>query len=181
MSNYFLSTLLISSSYLPRSFPCIVLIIYLTLELKLFSLTLNILLQFRIIQPNFCIFNFNKNEERRLFMIVKGLSFGEITIDGETYDKDVIIDNGAVKRRYKAASKIYSYRFGHTPLSPDENIPWDCKRLIIGTGQSSALPVMDEVREIAIRRGIELVMMSTPEAVKHINDPHTNLILHLTC
>jgi hypothetical protein len=114
-------------------------------------------------------------------MIVNNLSFGVITIDGESYGKDVIIDKGLVKKRLKKASKIYNYRFGHTPLSPDENIPWDCKRLIIGTGQSSALPVMDEVRELAVRRGIELVMMSTPEAVKHVNDPHTNLILHLTC
>jgi hypothetical protein len=86
-----------------------------------------------------------------------------------------------VKKRNKAASKIYSDRFGHTPLSPDENIPWDCKRLIIGMGHSSALPVMDEVRDIAVKKGVELLTMSTREAVLHINDPNTNLILHLTC
>jgi len=114
-------------------------------------------------------------------MIVNDLSFGTITIDGETYDKDLVIDYGSVKKRNKAASKIYSYRFGHTPLSPDENIPWNCRRLVVGTGHSSALPVMDEVRDIALQKGVELVMMSTPEAIKHINDPQTNLILHLTC
>lgn len=114
-------------------------------------------------------------------MIVKNISFGAITIDGETYGKDVIIDNGSVKKRDKAESKKYSNRFGHTPLSMDENIPWNCKRLVIGAGHSSSLPVMDEIRDIAIQKGVELVVMSTPEAVKHINDPHTNLILHLTC
>ena len=56
-------------------------------------------------------------------MIVKNLSFGSITIDGETYGKDVIIDNGSIKKRKKAESKKYSGMFGHTPLSPDENIP----------------------------------------------------------
>jgi hypothetical protein len=40
---------------------------------------------------------------------------------------------------------------------------------------------MDEVHDIAISKGVELVIMSTPEAIKHINDPHTNFILHLTC
>jgi len=120
-------------------------------------------------------------EERKFFMIVKNLSFGSITIDTETYQKDVIIDNGSVKKRKKTESKKYSGRFGHTPLSPDENIPWGCKRLIVGTGHSSSLPVMDEVYNIALRKGVELVIMSTPEAIKHINDPHTNLILHLTC
>jgi hypothetical protein len=114
-------------------------------------------------------------------MTVKNLSFGSITIDGETYIKDVIIDNGSVKKRKKTESKKYSDMFGHTPLSQDENIPWNCKHLIVGTGHSSSLPVMDEVYKIAVRKGVELAIMSTPEAIKHINDPHTNLILHLTC
>ena len=114
-------------------------------------------------------------------MVVKNLSFGSITIDGETYSKDVIIDNGSVRQREKEGSKKYYDMFGHTPLSPDENIPWNCKRLIIGTGHSSILPVMDEVYKIAIRNGVKLVIMSTPEAIEHINDPYTNFILHLTC
>jgi len=114
-------------------------------------------------------------------MIVKNLSFGSITIDSNVYLKDVIIDNGLVKKRKKAQSKKYSVMFGHTPLSKNENIPWNCKRLIVGTGHSLSLPVMDEVYKIAVRKGVELLIMSTPEAIKHINDPHTNLILHLTC
>ncbi len=114
-------------------------------------------------------------------MIVKDLSFGTINIDGETYRKDVIIDNGSVKKREKEASKKYADRYGHTPLSSDENIPWNCRRLVVGTGQSSALPVMEEVRNVAARKGVELKIMSTPEAVKHLNDPDTNFVLHLTC
>ena len=114
-------------------------------------------------------------------MNVKDFSFGAITIDGKTYEKDLIIENGSIKKRNKSDSKKYSDRFGHTPLSTDEYIPWNCKRLVIGTGNSSRLPVMDGVRDIAVQKGMELVMMSTREAVKHINDPQTNLILHLTC
>lgn len=114
-------------------------------------------------------------------MTAENLSFGSITLDGETYTKDVIIDNGSIKIRKKSESKKYSDMFGHTPLSQDENIPWNCRRLIIGTGHGSRLPVMNEVYDIAIRKGVELVTMSTPEAIRHINDPYTNLILHLTC
>ncbi|MCU0473669.1 MAG: hypothetical protein MUC93_09940 [Bacteroidales bacterium] len=114
-------------------------------------------------------------------MIIKNLSFGSITIDGETYGKDVIIDNGSIKKRKKVESKKYRDMFGHTPLSPDENIPWNCKHLIIGTGHSSSLPVMDEIYNIAVRKGVDLVILSTPEAIKHINDPQTNFIFHLTC
>jgi hypothetical protein len=114
-------------------------------------------------------------------MKIKELSFGSITIDGKIYTKDVIIDSGSVGKRKKAESKKYRDKFGHTPLSPDENIPWNCKHLIIGTGHSSSMPVMEEVYEIARRKGVKLNTMSTPEAIKHINDPDTNLILHLTC
>lgn len=114
-------------------------------------------------------------------MIVKSLSFGSINLDGETYSKDVIIDNGSIKKRNKEASKKYADRYGHTPLSIDEDIPWNCRRLIVGTGQSSALPVMEEVRDLAVKKGVELRIMSTPEAVEHINEANTNFILHLTC
>ncbi len=114
-------------------------------------------------------------------MKAENLTFGSVTIDGTAYEKDIIIDNGSVRKRKKSGSKKYRDRFGHTPLSPDENIPWKCKNLIVGAGHSSALPVMDEVRETALRKGVNLIIMSTPEAVRHLNDPDTNLILHLTC
>jgi hypothetical protein len=114
-------------------------------------------------------------------MVVTNLSFGSITIDGETYREDVVIENGSVKKRKKAESKKYRDRFGHTPLSPDEKIPWKCRHLVIGMGHSSSLPVMDEVYNIALKKGVELLAVNTPEAIKHVNDPDTNLILHLTC
>ena len=114
-------------------------------------------------------------------MVVNNLKFGTITIDGKICEKDLVIDNGTVKKRKKSGSKKYRDKYGHTPLSPDENIPWNCKRLIIGDGHNSSLPVMDEVYDIARRKDVELLVMSTPAAIKHINDEDTNLILHLTC
>ncbi len=114
-------------------------------------------------------------------MKVNNLLFGSITIDGLAYEKDIVIDKGTIKKRRKKESKKYRDRFGHTPLSPDENIPWECKCLIVGTGHSSSLPVMDEVYDIAASRGVKMVVMSTPEAITHVNDPDTNFILHLTC
>ena len=116
-----------------------------------------------------------------MFMEAKDLSFGSVTIDGKTYYKDLVIDRGSVRKRKKSESKKYRDRFGHTPLSGNENIPWKCKMLIIGTGHSSSLPVMDEVYAEGVHRGVKIVLMSTPEAIGHINDMETNLIIHLTC
>jgi len=114
-------------------------------------------------------------------MKVKKLSFGSINIDGKNYFKDIVIQKGKIKKRKKKESKKFRGRFGHTPLSILENIPWDCKKLIIGTGHNSALPVMNEVKEKAKKKGVELVLVSTPDAILYINEKNTNFILHLPC
>src|SRR5262249_8584180 len=110
-------------------------------------------------------------------------SFGAITIDGIEYDHDVVIDHGSISKRHKKASKRYRDRFGHTPLSADEDIPWDCRRLVVGTGASGSLPIMDEVFSEAKKRGVELVAFPTEEAIELLGGapPETNVILHVTC
>jgi len=112
------------------------------------------------------------------------LSFGEIEIEGERYDADVVIERGEVRRRRKKPSKPYRDRFGHTPLSVDESIPWAGPRLIIGTGAEGRLPIMDEVREAARRRHVEIVALPTAEACRLIADldpDDVNAVLHVTC
>jgi len=112
-----------------------------------------------------------------------GYSFGSVRVDGVTYDHDLIIDRGKIRKRNKGASRKFRGACGHTPLSAAEDIPWRCRRLLIGTGADGALPVMKEVREQARRRRVELVILPTAQAIsvlaKTIKD--TNAILHLTC
>src|SRR5438034_5003367 len=91
-------------------------------------------------------------EERIRF---QKFSFGSIRIDGTTYEHDVVIDRGEVRKRKKKPPKQFRDTFGHTPISPKEAIPWKCWRLVIGTG-TGALPVMDEVKKEAKRRKIKL-------------------------
>ncbi len=38
-------------------------------------------------------------------------------------------------------SKKFREDFGHTPLSVEEEIPWKCRQLVIGTGAYGRLPV----------------------------------------
>jgi hypothetical protein len=109
--------------------------------------------------------------------------FGAIRIDGVTLTSDVVIDRGDVRKRKKKASKPFRDRFGHTPLSVEENIPWKCRTLVVGTGAEGALPVMKEVQREADRRGVELIVMPTPKAVTRLNRQakDVNAVLHLTC
>ena len=43
-------------------------------------------------------------------------SFGSIRIDGTTYEHDVVIDRGEVRKRKKKPSKKFRDTFGHTPV-----------------------------------------------------------------
>jgi hypothetical protein len=110
-------------------------------------------------------------------------SFGSIQIDDTTYKHDVIIDRGEILKRKKKPSKRFQGDLGHTPLSVEEDIPWNCRQLIIGTGIYGRLPVMEEVKREARRHHVELVVLPTSEAIERLcKDPEdTNAILHVTC
>jgi hypothetical protein len=111
-----------------------------------------------------------------------GYSFGSSRVDGVTYDHDLIIDRGKIRKRNKAASRRFRGAYGHTPLSVAEGIPWRC-RLVVGTGADGALPVVQQVRDEARRRKIDLVVLPTAEAIGALTKApaDTNAILHLTC
>jgi hypothetical protein len=109
-------------------------------------------------------------------------SFGSIRIDGVSYDHDVVIDRGEVRKRKKKASRKFREAFGHTPLSLEEEIPWKCRRLVVGTGDG-ALPVMKEVQAEAKRRKVNLLIVPTEQAIELLKQKpsNTNAVLHVTC
>jgi hypothetical protein len=116
-------------------------------------------------------------------MRFEAYSFGSIRVDGKTYEHDLVVDHGKIRKRKKAASKGYRDAYGHTPLSVAEDIPWTCRRLVIGTGASGSLPVMPNVEDEARRRKVDLVLVSTAKAIEILNEgmKETNAVLHLTC
>ncbi len=109
-------------------------------------------------------------------------TFGQIRIDGIAYGYDIVVDRGEIRKRNKKPSKKFRDSVGHTPLSLEEEIPWECHRFVVGTG-TGALPVMNEVRREARRRKVELLILPTEEAMEVLNRRarNTNAILHVTC
>ena len=115
-------------------------------------------------------------------MHIDKFSFGALRIDGSTYEQDLVIDRGEIRKRKKTPSKKFRGEFRHTPLSIEEEIPWKCHRLVIGTGAYGRLPVMKEVKREAERRHVELVIVPTNEAIRLIQrESAANAILHVTC
>jgi hypothetical protein len=110
-------------------------------------------------------------------------SFGSLKVDGTVFDYDVVIDRGAIRKRKKKASKKFRDQYGHTPLSVEEDIPWKCRHLVVGTGMNGALPVMDEVKREAERRQVSLRIVPTAKAIELLKDDpkETNAVLHVTC
>jgi hypothetical protein len=110
-------------------------------------------------------------------------AFGVLEIEGVTYEHDIVIDQGEIQKRKKKASKKFRSAFGHTPLSLEENIPWRCTSLVIGTGAYGRLPVMDDVKREADERGVKLIVLPTADAIEVLQrgPRKTNAVLHVTC
>jgi hypothetical protein len=94
-----------------------------------------------------------------------------------------VIEDGRVRKRRKGPSKALRDRYGHTPLSANEAIPWSSDRLVIGTVVSGALPIVPELLDEARRRGVEIVAIPTAKACDLITNAETDLaaVLHVTC
>ena len=109
--------------------------------------------------------------------------FGSIQVDGVTYEYDVVIDGGSVRKRKKKPSKPFRNAYGHTPLSAAEDIPWKCRRLVVGTGAHGGLPIMEDVEREAHARQVELLVVPTAQAIEEVAKAGkgTNAILHVTC
>ena len=117
-------------------------------------------------------------------MKAKLIAFGEIEVQEERYNYDVVIDGGKVRKRKKSPSKQYRDEHGHTPLSIKEEIPWGGSQLIVGTGAYGRLPILPEIRQEAERRGVKLVAVPTEEACRLLRDLKSReayAILHTTC
>jgi hypothetical protein len=129
-------------------------------------------------------------EEERLRPRAKSLrmrfdnfSFGSIRIDGSRYEHDVIVDRGEIRRRKKKPSKRFREQFGHTPLLIEEDIPWKCRQLVIGSGAYGRLLVMQEVQREAECHKVKLLILPTIEAIEVLKQQSkdTNAVLHVTC
>ncbi len=111
--------------------------------------------------------------------------FGSITIDGEVFERDVIIRlNGKVKKRKKKLSKAV-YGTSHT-ISLDEakHVYEDgAERLIIGTGQEGNVELSDEAAEYFRRHKCQVQLQPTPQVIQTWNEAQGNVIglFHVTC
>lgn len=116
---------------------------------------------------------------------IDGTDFGGIVIDGERYDHDVVIRlSGDVKKRKKRLSKEVFGTSHRVSLDEAKHIYDEgALHVIIGSGQYGALDVSKEAQEYFLRKGCEVTVAPTPEAVKSWNDAKGKVVamFHVTC
>src|SRR5215831_7725625 len=95
-------------------------------------------------------------------MEIEGTTFGTITIDGKTYEHDVIIRlSGEVVKRKKKLSKKY-YGTSHV-LSKDEAkfvFESGCEQLILGSGQMGNVRLSPEAEAYFAKKGCKAATAS---------------------
>ncbi len=116
---------------------------------------------------------------------IEQVSFGEITVGGQTYNTDVYIRaTGAVKKRKK---ELACERYGSSHVVGVEEIAKVCKGapevVVVGTGISSQAVLNDEARRYLEQRAIECRVLPTAEAVEAYNDSPKRkaALIHVTC
>jgi hypothetical protein len=118
-------------------------------------------------------------------MKIDSTTFGTITIDGKTYEHDVVVrlSGEVVKRKKKLSKKLYGT--SHV-LSEDEArflFENGCDQVVIGSGQMGNVQLSPEAEAYFERKGCEVLLKPTPEAIHMFNRSRARRIglFHVTC
>ncbi len=118
-------------------------------------------------------------------MRIDDTQFGNITIDGKTYDHDVVIRlNGDVVKRKKKLSKKH-YGTSHVVSKDEVKFVFEkgTELLILGSGQEGNVRLSPEADDYLAKKGCEIVIQPTPEALRVFNEASGKKIglFHVTC
>ena len=111
--------------------------------------------------------------------------FGTITIDGNTYEHDVVIRlSGEVVKRKKKLSKKY-YGTSHVMSKDEAKFVFEkgCEQLIVGSGQMGNVHLSPKAESYFAKKGCKVLLQPTPEAIRVFNKSHAKKIglFHVTC
>ena len=118
-------------------------------------------------------------------MAIEDTRFGSITIDGKTYECDVIVRlSGKVEKRKKKLSKE-QYGTSHIISKDEAKFIFEdgCNLLIVGAGQEGNVRLSPEASDYLNNERCKVLVQPTPEAIQSFNQLHEKKIglMHVTC
>ena len=116
---------------------------------------------------------------------IDSTSFGSITIEGKTYEKDVLIRlDGDISKRKKKLSKAI-YGTSHIISLDEAKYVYEkgADKLIIGSGQNGMVELSDEAGDFFKGKDCKVKLFPTPEAIGKWNSAEGKVIglFHVTC
>ena len=118
-------------------------------------------------------------------MKIDSTIFGAISIDGKTYEHDVVVRlSGEVVKRKKKLSKML-YGTSHVLSEGEAKFLFEkgCDQVVIGSGQMGNVHLSPEAEAYFKRKGCEVLLEPTPEAIQTFNRSRARRIglFHVTC
>jgi hypothetical protein len=112
-------------------------------------------------------------------------AFGSITIEGKTFEHDVIIRlNGEIEKRKKKLSKVL-YGTSHILSLEEAKFVYEkgAQRLIIGSGQDGNVKLSEEAAGYFEHKHCQVDVVPTPRAIGTWNKAEGEVIglFHVTC
>ena len=105
-------------------------------------------------------------------MEIESTTFGTITMDGKTYEHDVIVrlSGEVVKRKKKNCRRSIT-------------APPGCEQLIVGSGQIRNVRLSPEAETYFAKKNCKVLLQPTPEAIHVFNRSTAKKIglFHVTC
>jgi hypothetical protein len=123
--------------------------------------------------------------EGKQAMRIDRSEFGSITVDGKTYDHDVMIGlSGRVSKRKKKLSK-QQYGTSHVVSKAEAKAVFEkgCDVIIIGSGQEGNVRLSPEAEDYFAKKGCEVLLQPTQQAIRSFNRSAKRKIalMHVTC
>ena len=118
-------------------------------------------------------------------MRIDHTAFGEIMIEGKTYEHDVIVrlSGKVVKRKKKLSKQLYGTSHVMSEVEAKFVFEKGCKQLILGSGQEGNVRLSSEAEAYFAKKNCQVVIQPTPRAICAFNEALGKKIglFHVTC
>lgn len=111
--------------------------------------------------------------------------FGTITIDGESYDHDVLIrlDGTVHKRKKKLSKEVYGTSHMISIHEAEHIYEPGAELLLVGAGKFNRVKLSEEAAAFFYKQQVRVVLLPTSKACNKWNEMQGNVIglFHITC
>ncbi len=116
---------------------------------------------------------------------IDSTSFGQITIQGQRYNHDVIIrlDGTVKKRKKKLSKKVYGTSHKISLAEAEYVYEEGAAKVLIGGGQYGRVQLSEQAAAFFEEKSVDVSIVSTPEAIQQWNQVEgaTIGLFHVTC